>query len=295
MLYRMFAPVMGRLLATRRAGWVFLAAVGVLLVLAAALAMLRIVPLKMLPYGNKSDMQLVLDFDEGTTLERSDAAVRDIERYLASVPEIADYTSYVGLAAPMDFNGMVRHYYLRRGQNVADVQINFVDRRQRSLQTHGLALRMRESLTKIAASHRARLKIVEAPPGPPVLSTVVAEVYGRESTPYRDLLAAAEVVRARLAREPRVVDVDDMTEAAQTKFLFVPDQEKAALNGLSIDDLARTQQMLLAGATVGTVQAPLERNPLLIDLRLPRPMRSSREDLTAVFIKAAGGSMVPLA
>jgi multidrug efflux pump subunit AcrB len=295
LLYRLFSPVMGRLLKTRRASWAFLSVMGLLLVLAAGMAMLRIVPLKMLPYGNKSDMQLVLDFDKGTTLERSDAAVREIEQYLAKTPEITDFTSYVGLAAPMDFNGMVRHYYLRQGQNVADIQINFVDRKERSLQTHGLALRMRDDLTRIARTHNARLKIVEAPPGPPVLATMVAEVYGQESTPYRDLIAAAEVVHQRLAREPGVVDVDDMTEAPETKYRFVPDQEKAALNGLSVEDIARTQQTLLDGATVGTVQQPLERSPLLIDLRLPRSMRSSIDDLAMVFVKGSNGSMVPLA
>ncbi len=294
-LYRLFTPVMGRLLKTRRAGMLFLAVMGLLLVVAAGMAMLRIVPLKMLPYGNKSDMQVVLDFDRGTTLERSDAAVRDIEQYLARQPEVTDYTSYVGLAAPMDFNGMVRHYYLRQGQNVADIQVNFVDRKDRSLQTHGLALRMRGELTEIARRHNARLKLVEAPPGPPVLATVVAEIYGRESTPYRDLIAAAGIVHERLSREPGVVDVDDVTEAAQVKYRFVPDQEKAALNGVSVEDIARTQQMLLDGAVVGTVQQPLERNALLIDLRLPRAMRSSTDDLAMVFVKGASGSMVPLA
>lgn len=295
LLYRLFSPVMSRLLKTRRASWMFLGVMCLLLVLAAGMAMTRIVPLKMLPYGNKSDMQLVLDFDKGTTLERSDAAVREIEQYLGKTPEITDFTSYVGLAAPMDFNGMVRHYYLRQGQNIADIQVNFVDRKERSLQTHGLALRMRDDLTRIARTHNARLKLVEAPPGPPVLATMVAEVYGQESTPYRDLIAAAEVVHQRLAREPGVVDVDDMTEAPETKYRFVPDQEKAALNGLSVEDLARTQQTLLDGATVGTVQQPLERNPLLIDLRLPRSMRSSIDDLAMVFVKGSNGSMVPLA
>jgi multidrug efflux pump subunit AcrB len=295
LLYRLFSPVMGHLLKTRRVSWMFLCVMGLLLVLAVGMAMLRIVPLKMLPYGNKSDMQLVLDFDKGTTLERSDAGVREFEQYLASQPEITDFTSYVGLAAPMDFNGMVRHYYLRQGQNVADIQINFVDRKQRSLQTHSLALQMRDDLTQIARKYNARLKIVEAPPGPPVLSMVVAEVYGQENTPYRDLIAAAKVVHKRLTREPGVVDVDDMTETSETKYHFVPDQEKAALNGLSVEDIARTQQTLLAGTTAGTIQQPMERNPLLIDLRLPRPMRSSIEDLAMVFVKGSNGSMVPLA
>jgi multidrug efflux pump subunit AcrB len=128
-----------------------------------------------------------------------------------------------------------------------------------------------------------------------VLSTVVAEVYGGESTPYANVVAAASTVNHRLAAEPGVVDVDDMTEAAQPKYVFVPDQEKAALNGISIEEIARTQQMLLDGAAAGTIQAPQERNPLLIDLRLARAERSSPQDLSSVFVKAASGSMVPLA
>ncbi|MCE5278909.1 MAG: efflux RND transporter permease subunit [Planctomycetaceae bacterium] len=295
LLYRLFRPIMNRLLRTRRAGWTFLAVMGLLLMFAAGLAMLRVVPLKMLPYGNKDELQLVLDFDEGTTLERADAAVRDIEQYLATVPEVTDYTSYVGLAAPMDFNGMVRHYYLRRGSNVADIQVNLVGRKHRHDQSHALGLRMRENLGQIAARHAARLKIVEPPPGPPVLSTVVAEVYGQEHTPYDRLVAAAGVVRRRLAREPGVVDVDDMAEATQVKLRFVPDQQKAALNGISVDEIARTHQMLLGGATAGTVQESGERNPLTIDLRLPRELRSSEQDLANVSLKSASGAMVPLA
>ncbi|MCE5328390.1 MAG: efflux RND transporter permease subunit [Planctomycetaceae bacterium] len=294
-MYRVFRPIMHGLLRTRRASWAFLAVMGLLLMFAAGLAMMRVVPLKMLPYGNKSELQLVLDFDRGTTLERADAAVRDMERYLAAVPEITDYTSYVGLAAPMDFNGMVRHYYLRRGANVADIQINLVGRKHRHDQTHALALRMRNDLTRIANEHAVRLKIVEAPPGPPVLSTVAAEVYGQENTPYAEVVSAAATVRQRLAKEPGVVDVDDMSEAMEAKLRFVPDQQKAALNGISVDEIARTQQMLLGGATGGVVQQRAERNPLMIDLRLPRAQRSSEQDLANVSLKSASGAMVPLA
>ncbi|MFB3894210.1 MAG: efflux RND transporter permease subunit [Phycisphaerae bacterium] len=295
-LYRMFAPVMSRLLKTRRRGWVFLALMGIALVLTATMALTREVPLKMLPYGNKSDLQLVLDTDQGTTLERTDAAIRDLELYLQTrVPEVTDITSYVGLAAPMDFNGMVRHYYLRRGANVADIQINLVDRKERSAQTHEVALRIRDDLTAIARRHNARLKVVEAPPGPPVLSTVVAEVYGREDNTYEDLVAAARTVEERLKREPNVVDVDTTIEAPQAKVQFVPDQEKASLSGLSVDQIAQTELTLLGGVQVGMVQMPDERNPLMIELRLPRAMRSSTADLSAVYVKGGAGELVPMA
>ena len=180
---------------------------------AMGLAAMRSVPLKMLPFDNKNELLLVLDFDKGTTLERSDAAVRDFEAYLASVPEVADYTSYVGLASPMDFNGLVRHYYLRQGDDVAEVRINLAGKKNRSLQSHAIGLRMRNELQAIADRHHARMKLVETPPGPPVIASVVAEVYGQPDHRYEDLLLAADTVRARLAVEPGVVDVDDVREA----------------------------------------------------------------------------------
>ena len=159
------------------------------------LAAVRSVPLKMLPFDNKNELLLVLDFDRGTTLERSDAAVREIEAYLAYVPEVADYTSYVGLGSPMDFNGLVRHYYLRQGDHVADIRIDLAGKKNRSLQSHAIGLRMRNDLQEIADRHHARMKLVETPPGPPVIASVVAEVYGQPDDRYEDLLLAADTVR----------------------------------------------------------------------------------------------------
>ena len=294
-LYRMFYPLMAPLLHKRRNAWLFLCVMVVLTIGATALAALRSVPLKMLPFDNKNELLLVLDFDEGTTLERSDAAVRDFEHYLAGVPEVTDFTSYVGTASPMDFNGLVRHYYLRRGDNVADVRINLVGKKNRPQQSHALGLRMRDELTAIARRNNANLKIVEMPPGPPVIASVVAEVYGRPEHSYADLIAAAETVRARMEFEPGVVDVDDMVEAPWRKLVFVTDKEKAALNGVTVADIASTLQIALAGNAAGTVRLVGERNPLLIVLRLPRAARSSAADLGQIQVKGASGRLVPLA
>ena len=167
---------------------------------AMGLAAMRSVPLKMLPFDNKNELLLVLDFDKGTTLERSDAAVRDFEAYLAEVPEVADYTSYVGLASPMDFNGLVRHYYLRQGDDVAEVRINLAGKKNREQQSHAIGLRMRHELQAIADRHHARMKLVETPPGPPVIASVVAEVYGQPDSRYEDLLAAADTVQTTAGR-----------------------------------------------------------------------------------------------
>ena len=294
-LYRFFYPLMAPLLHSRIVAWGFLLAVALLTVGAMGLAAVRSVPLKMLPFDNKNELLLVLDFDEGTTLERSDAAVREIEAYLAGVPEVSDYTSYAGVASPMDFNGLVRHYYLRQGDHVAEVRINLAGKKNRQLQSHAIGLRMRNELQAIVDRHQARMKLVETPPGPPVIAGIVAEVYGQLDHQYEELLATADTVRNRLAMEPGVVDVDDSREAPQRKLVFVTDKEKAALNGVSTDQIARTLRAVLAGEPVGAVRSGTERNPLQIELRLPVGRRSSTADLAKVQVKGETGQLVPLA
>jgi len=294
-LYRLFYPLMAPLLRSRVAAWGFLVVMALLMLAAAGLAAVRAVPLKMLPFDNKNELLLVLDLDEGTTLERTDAAVREVEDYLARVPEVTDFTSYVGLASPMDFNGLVRHYYLRRGPHLAELRVNLVGRKNRHQQSHALNLRVHDDLTAIAAEHQARLRIVETPPGPPVLATLVAEVYGQADHGYRDLMAAAKVVGARMKREPFVFEVDDVIEADRAKVTFVTDKEKAALHGVSVADVAETIRTAVGGETAGLVQAAAERNPLRIELRLPERLRSSAPDLARLHVKGRGGDLVPLA
>ncbi|HUU84417.1 MAG TPA: efflux RND transporter permease subunit [Phycisphaerae bacterium] len=293
-LYRLFHPMMAPLITSRWKAWVFLGCVGVLLVVSAILAATRDVPLKMLPFDNKNELLLVLDFDEGTTLERSDAVVRRFESFLQSVPEVVGFTSYVGVASPMDFNGLVRHYYLRQDSNMAEVRINLVPKKERAIKSHALGLRLRDRLDEIAREGGVNLKIVETPPGPPVISTVVAEVFGRPDHTYNDLLAAAGTVRQRLEREPGVVDVDDVAEAEQTKWVFAPDKTKAAINGVGTDDIASALQTALGGSRVGTLWTERERNPLALLVRLPRAERSSLEDLSRLSVKGVGGNLVAL-
>jgi multidrug efflux pump subunit AcrB len=294
-LYRFFYPLMAPLLHSRFIAWMFMLVMFVLTVGAMGLAAVRSVPLKMLPFDNKNEMLLVLDFDEGTTLERSDAAVRELETYLAQVPEVADFTSYVGVGSPMDFNGLVRHYYLRQGDNVAELRINFAGKKNRRMQSHAIGLEMRNELHKITRRHRARMKLVETPPGPPVIAILVAEVYGQPDHRYEDLLLAADAVAARLQIEPGVVDVDDIRETIQTKLTFVTDQEKAAINGVTNEQIASTLRMLLEGESAGTIRSDTERNPLRIELRLPVERRSSAAELSRVYVAGDQGQLVPLA
>jgi len=295
LLYRLFYPLMAPLLRSRRAAWTFLAVMGGLTVGAIALAAVRAVPLKMLPFDNKNELLLLLDFDEGTTLERTDAIVRDFEQYLAGMPELTGFASYVGVASAMDFNGLVRHYYLRQGDNVAEIRMNLVGKKSRRQQSHAIGLRVRDDLTAIASRHGANLSIVETPPGPPVIATLTAEVLGRPDHAYADLIDAARVVRGRMEVEPAVVDVDDTVEAHSQKLVFVTDKEKAALNGVSVAEIAETIQIALGGATPGLIQLPDERNPLRIQLRLPRSRRSSTVDLSRITVQSSTGDLVPLA
>lgn len=293
--YRVLRPLLQPLLRSRRLGWAFLAAVALLTGAAAMLAAFRQVPLKMLPFDNKAEILLVINGDEGTTLEHTDGAVRDLEAALAGISEVTDFTSYVGLPSPVDFNGLVRHYYLRTFEHQGEIRVNLVGKKSRTDASHTLGLRERDTLTKIAASHGARLKIVELPPGPPVIDTVAVEVYGRDDLAYADLGATAELVTRRLSMEPGVVEADDTVETARADLVFVPDQEKAAINGVSVADVAATVRAALSGADMGVAHAASERQPLSIVARLPRADRSSPSDLSRLQVKGVQGQMIPLA
>jgi len=294
-LYRFFRPLMLPLLTSRwRAGLFLLVMLG-LTVAAVGLAAVRAVPLKMLPYDNKNELLVLLDMDEGTSLERTDAVVRQLEQFLAGVPEVVDFTSYVGVAGPIDFNGLVRHYYLRSRPHLAEIRVNLAGKKERRQQSHAIGLRLRDALTALAAREGGLLRIVEIPPGPPVLAGVVAEVYGRADHRYDDLIAAAETVAERMRQEPGLVEVDTIAEAPQTQWVFVPDQEKAALHGISAAEIAETLQIALAGDDRQTVHLPRERYPLRMLLRLPQPLRSRPSQLDALLLTASQGRMVPLA
>jgi multidrug efflux pump subunit AcrB len=194
----------------------------------------------------------------------------------------------------MDFNGLVRHYYLREGPNVADIRVNLLHRDERQMSSHGIVLRIRNQIDAIAAETGASIKLVELPPGPPVLSTVVAEVYGSPRHTYGDLIQGAERIRQRMKKEAGVVDIDDMVEANQRKFFFRIDREKAGLNGVSTDDVVKTLRIALAGMPAGIVHVAAEQNELPIILRLPREARSDIARLKNIIVKGRSGNAVQL-
>jgi len=292
--YRLYRKGLAPLLADRRRARFFLFAVLFAFVASALLAVTRAVPLKMLPFDNKNELALVIDTPRGTTLEATDAVARDLGQYLATVAEVTDYETYVGLSSPMDFNGMVRHYYLRRGGNVGDVRINLLPKERRVQQSHEIALRIRPEIERIARGHGANVKIVEAPPGPPVLATLVGEVYGPLEASNEDLIKQAKRLRAAMEKTAGVVDVDDYAEADYEKVHYQLDREKAALTGVSVAEVAQTLQGAASGEAVGTVHVPEERWPLGLTVRLPRAARTSLPDLLALRVKSATGALVPL-
>ncbi len=293
-IYRLARAVLRPIIDHRSVAWLVLFGVGVLLAGAMALPIYRAVPLKMLPYDNKNEFQIVVDMPEHATLNRTDAVARRIAAEVAVQPEVVDFEVYVGIASPMDFNGMVRHYFLRQGANVADIRVNLAPKDARVQQSHEILLRIRRQLTAVAKDLGANVKLVEVPPGPPVLATLTAEIYGTPGSDYSQLIAAGKQVEARLAREPGVVDVDISAEDDQVRWVFETDKPKAALSGISTERIAQTMAMSLGGYKATVLHQPNEVEPLWIELRLPRADRSAIDDLEEVYVQGDQGDLVQL-
>ncbi|MGD2079517.1 MAG: efflux RND transporter permease subunit [Nitrospirota bacterium] len=284
---KLLAPMIGR----RAKRLVALGAMLFLLGLAMALVPLKAVTLKMLPFDNKSELQVIIDMPEGATLEETAALAAEMGGYLMTVPEVTDYQSYVGTAAPFNFNGLVRHYYLRKGPNVADIQVNFVSKHERDAQSHEIAKRLRPELKKIGDEYGARIKVAEIPPGPPVLSTLVAEVYGPDAERQREI---ARMIRDVFESTDGVVDVDWLVEDDQSKLTFEVDRDKAALSGISTEDVSKSLGVALGGTGAGLVHSREEKEPVEVFVRMSVEERSGVEALKEVRMPSKAGSFVPL-
>lgn len=289
---RLYRRIMYPLIETPRYRWIFLVSVVTLLVLSCALILLGWVRVKMLPFDNKSEFQVILDMPEYATLEETAAAAMEMADYLKTVNEVTDFQIYIGTAAPFNFNGLVRHYYLRRGPNVADIQVNLAGKKHRKAQSHEIAKRVRPELKRIADRFQGRVKVAEVPPGPPVLSTLVAEIYGPDYERQREL--AREVIKI-FEETPGVVDTDWYIEEEQVRADLVVDKEKAALNGISAAQIDQTLNLALRGMEVGLLHQPQEKEDVSIILRLPLSARAGVSKLTAIKIPAANGRLVSLA
>jgi len=294
-VFRTYRNIVTPFLESRFKRYMLLLTVIALMAFSVSLIYFRIVPLKMLPFDNKNEFQVVIDMPEGTTLESTDAVVREFENYLRRVSEVNNFTSYVGTVSPMDFNGMVRHYYLRQGSHMADIRVGLALKGEREQQSHTIVLRLRNDLMEIARRNNARIQIVELPPGPPVLATIVAEIYGTPDHSYADLIAATDHVRQIMEQEPGVVDIDDMAAMPHEQLVFTLDREKAALHGVSTMAIVNTLKLAVGGDASVTLHMPDQRQPLHIKLILPRESRSSMSTLTQIPLATADGKMVPLA
>jgi multidrug efflux pump subunit AcrB len=288
---RLYRRVMTPLVASRRRRWIFLGGVAALLLAACALIPLKLVLVKMLPFDNKSEFQVVVDMPAGTPLERTLAAEQSIGAYLATQPQVENYQVYAGTSGPYNFNGLVRHYFLRRAPYQGDIQVNLVPTSRRSEQSHAIALQMRGPIDRIARQWNARVKIAEVPPGPPVLSTLVAEVYGPS---YPQQIALARQIRGLFEQTPGVVDVDWLMNANQKKLDFKVEQDKAALRGISAGDVSESAAIALGGADAGLLHVPGSREDVPIHIRLARASRSNEDALRGLYLNGADGRMVPL-
>ena len=290
-LTRLYRRVMGPLVTQARWRWVFLGSVAGLLLAAVLLVPLGWVKVKMLPFDNKSEFQVILNMPEGSSLERTAAVAREIAEAVRAEPEVTDVQVYAGTAAPFNFNGLVRHYFMRRGANVADLQVNLLPKGERRAKSHEVAKRVRPAVAEIARKYGARVAVAEVPPGPPVLQTLVAEVYGPDEA---SRLKLASAVRGIFGRTPDVVDVDWYVEAEREKVRFIVDKEKAALNGIAEAEVARTLRLAVEGAGAGLLHAPREKEDVGIVLELPRDAKASPEALLDLNLRGRGGVLVPL-
>ncbi|UCG11015.1 MAG: efflux RND transporter permease subunit [Deltaproteobacteria bacterium] len=288
---RLYRRIMSPLIEIPLWRWLFLVGVVLLLMASCALIALGWVRVKMLPFDNKSEFQAILDMPEHATLEQTAAAALEMGDYLKTVNEVTDYEIYVGAAAPFNFNGLVRHYYLRSGPNVADIQVNLAGKHHRKAQSHEIAKRVRPELERIAERYQARIKVAEVPPGPPVLSTLVAEIYGPD---YERQRTIARKVLEIFDNTPGVVDTDWYMEEDQLRANLVVDKEKAALHGISTARVNQTLQLALQGLSVGLLHQPLEKEDVPIVLRLPVADRAGIQRLLAVKVHSVDGRLVPL-
>lgn len=283
-----YRRLMAPLLASRGRGQALLVVVGVLFVGAALLPAMRWVPLKLLPFDNRNEVQVLIDMPEDTSLEATAAHTRRVADAVLRMPEVDTVAAFIGEPSPVDFNGMVRRYYQRRAPHLAELRVVLVDKSGRRHQSHAVVLRLRELVAPLATDG-VTLRVIEVPPGPPVLSTVVAEIYGEALAPYDRQHEAAVVLMERLSREAHVVEVDTSLAAPRERLRFVTDKQKAALSGVSTRDIADVLAAANAGLVAGYLQQEREQRPLPIELRLSPGQRASRADFERLQVRGRAG------
>jgi len=292
-IYKMYNKFESPLIEDKKKRWLFLGITFVLLLGSIAMFFTKSVAVKMLPFDNKNEFQVVIDMPEGTTLERTGVVAKEIAQYLGTRPEVVNYQSYVGTSAPITFNGLVRHYDLRGGSNTADIQVNLIDKGDRSAQSHDIASLLRPEIQRIGKKYKANVKMVEVPPGPPVLSTIVGEIYGPDYDTQMDI---ADQVKQILKSTPDVVDVDWMVEADQVEYEFIIDKEKAMLYGVTPEQIVQTMNMALSERAVTNLYDENASNQIGLILALDEKEKSTIQDIAQIKVisQHGNGNMVPI-
>ena len=263
------------------------AVIGIALILVVA----QLVVLKMLPFDNKSEFQVIVDMPEGTAVEETSRVLDELARSIETVPEVTDYQAYAGTAAPINFNGLVRQYYLRSGGNVGDIQVNLVDKDDRDRASHEIARDVRALLAPIAERNNAAVKVVEVPPGPPVISPIVAEIYGPD---YEAQKALGKKLHALYENTDDIVDIDSTVESDAKRLVIEVDRQRAALLGVSQQSVASILKMALDGDDVTYVHQARERYPIPVRLEFPVASKSDLESLLALEVRSRTGQRVPI-
>jgi multidrug efflux pump subunit AcrB len=290
-LTRLYHRVMDPLLDSAFWRWAFLGSIMVLLLASMALVLIGKVEVKMLPFDNKSEFQVIIDTPEGTTLEQTARIAKEMAEAIQGEPEVHDIQIYAGTAAPFNFNGLVRHYFMRSGPNVADLQVNLVGKGERSAQSHDVAKRVRPRLAEIAARHDTAIAVAEVPPGPPVLQSIVAEIY---APTLEQRLALAKAIRGIMEQTTSVVDIDWYVQDEQPKVRYRVDKAKAALHGLSEEEVRHALSLGTQGVTAGLLHLPDEREDVLIRFELPDSAKAHPEDLLALRLRSPMQPDAPL-
>ena len=290
-LARLFSSVLDPLLASARKRWLLLAGILVALMLSVGLTMVQWVVLKMLPFDNKSEFQVIVDMPAGTPLEDTAATLHDLGQFLSRQPEVRDLQGYAGTASPITFNGLVRQYYLRAEAELGDLQVTLVDKHHRSEKSHAIAQRLRPEIEEIAKRHNARVKVVEVPPGPPVMSPLVAEVYGPDEAGRQQL---ALRIRQAFAETNDIVAIDTTIKEDAPRVHLSVNRQRAEVLGISAAAIAQTVHGALSGMDAAYMHDAYSKYPIPVRLQLPRASQVGLDALLALPLRAANGRMVPL-
>ena len=288
---RLYRRIMTPLIRSPRNRILFFIGVALLLLVSVALVPLGLVKVKMLPFDNKSELQVVINMPDGTPLEQTARVVQALGEELVRQPDVLNYQTYAGTSGPYDFNGLVRHYYIRRQSNQADIQVNLLPAKQRSVQSHAIAKRLRPLLDAIGNAYGARIQVSEVPPGPPVIQTLIAEVYGPDMAGQTKV---AQQIKAIFQNTPGVVDTDWYVEDPQSRLAIRVDEVKAAQHGIAVSDVAHALALAVSGTQVGLVHDQAAREPVPAIVELDRADRSSEQALDNIRLPGADGGMVSL-